>query len=124
MRLLLDSNAFIWWRNGSRRLPRRVASEIESPDNEVIVSVASLWEITIKRALGKLQFLEEFEAVLAAEEFELLSINYRHLRALGSLPSHHRDPFDRLVIAQALTEGIPIATGDRAFAPYGVQIVW
>ena len=67
MRLLLDSNAFIWWRNGSRRLPRRVASEIESPDNEVIVSVASLWEITIKRALGKLQFLEEFEAVLAAD---------------------------------------------------------
>ena len=124
MRLLLDSNALIWWRSGSRRLPRRVAQEIRDPKNDVIVSIVSLWEITIKRALRKLDFLEDFEHLLADEEFELLAISYAHLRSLESLALHHRDPFDRLLIAQATAEGIPIATGDRRFRTYGVQVVW
>jgi PIN domain nuclease of toxin-antitoxin system len=88
------------------------------------VSVTSLWEITIKRALGKLQFLQDFEEVLAEEGFDLLPIGYRHLRALADLPLHHRDPFDRVLIAQAVAERIPIATADRRFAIYGAEVLW
>ena len=124
MRLFLDSNAFIWWRNGSRRLSTRAAIEIRDPHNDVVVSVVSLWEIAIKRALGKLQFLEDFEEVVRTEGFSLLPIGYQHLRQLETLPQHHRDPFDRLLIAQAVAEGIPIATADHRFAAYNVQIVW
>lgn len=125
MRFLLDSNAFLWWRNGSRRLSRQATDAIRDPKNDTAVSVVTFWEIAIKRALGKLHFLEDFEDVVRDEGFILLSITYGHLRALESLPLHdHRDPFDRMIIAQALAEGIPIATADRRFAAYGVQIVW
>jgi len=124
VRFLLDSNAFLWWRNGSRRLSARAAREIRDPANDVVVSIATLWEIAIKRALGKLQFLEDFEEVILSEGFTLLPIGYRHLRQLETLPQHHRDPFDRLLIAQALGEGIPVATADQEFAAYGVQLIW
>ena len=124
MRFLLDSNAFLWWRNGSRRLSKRAGSEIRSPDNNILVSIATSWEITIKMVLGKLRFLEDFEEVIQTEGFILLPISYQHLRQLETLPRHHGDPFDRLLIAQALAEGIPIATADCRFAAYGLQIVW
>jgi PIN domain nuclease of toxin-antitoxin system len=124
LRLLLDTNAFIWWRDGSPRLSQRARDQIGDPDNDIAVSVTSLWEITIKRTLGKLRFLQDFEEVLAEEGFDLLPIGYRHLRALADLPLHHRDPFDRLLIAQALAERVPIATADRSFAVYGVELLW
>jgi PIN domain nuclease of toxin-antitoxin system len=124
VRFLLDSNAFLWWRIASRRLSRSAAIAIREPANEVAVSIASLWEIAIKRGLGKLKFLEDFEDVIREEGFELVSIGYHHLRVLDGLPLHHRDPFDRILIAQALAESIPIATADRQFAAYGVPIVW
>ena len=120
----MDSNAFLWWRNGSRRLSKRAASEIRSPDNDILVSIGTPWEITIKMALGKLRFLEDFEEVIQTEGFIFLPISFQHLRQLETLPWHHGDPFDRLLIAQALAEGIPIATADRRFAAYGLQIVW
>ena len=124
MRLLLDTNPFLWWREGSTRLPAGVSDQIRDPNNEIVVSIASLWEIAIKRALGNLRFPEDFEAVMAEEEFDLLDVTYAHLRALGDLPRHHRDPFDRLLIAQSLAERIPIVTADPAFAAYAVEIVW
>jgi PIN domain nuclease of toxin-antitoxin system len=124
VRLLLDTNAFLWWRSGSRRLAAGVSDQIAATDNEITVSIASLWEIAIKCPLGKLRFPEDFEVVMADEEFGLLAITYAHLRVLGGLPRHHGDPFDRMIIAQALAEGIPIATCDPRFADYGVQIVW
>lgn len=124
MKLLLDTNTFLWWRAGSPGLPARVTDQINNPANEILVSIASLWEIAIKRALGKLRFPEDFEQVMADEEFDLLGIAYAHLRVLGDLPQHHRDPFDRLIISQSLGERIPVATNDGAFAAYGVQIVW
>jgi len=124
VRLLLDANAFLWWRAGSRRLPIRVGDVICAPANDIVVSIVTLWEIAIKQSLGKLGFQEDFEAVMIDEDFDLLPISYRDLKALQALPLHHRDPFDRLLIAQALAEGIPIATNDPAFAAYGVQIVW
>ena len=124
MRLLLDTNAFVWWRDESPRLSERVREEIGDPDNEISISITSLWEITIKRSLGKLRFLQDFEEVLAEEEFTLLPIGYPHLRALAALPLHHRDPFDRLLIAQSISERIPVATTDRRFAGYGVEVLW
>lgn len=114
----------MWWRDGSPRLSARVGDLIRDPANDIVVSVVSLWEIAIKRTLGKLRFPEDFEAVLAEEEFDLLSVTYAHLRALGDLPQLHRDPFDRLLVAQALAERIAVATEDRAFAAYGVAVLW
>jgi PIN domain nuclease of toxin-antitoxin system len=124
VRLLLDSNTFLWWRAGSVKLTERAERMIGDTDNDTAVSVVTLWEIAIKRGIGKLRFLEDFEAVMTEEAFDLLPIGYAHLRTLETLPMHHRDPFDRLLIAQALAEGIPIATGDPVFAAYGVQVIW
>ena len=124
MRLLLDTNSLIWWRNNDSQLRTRAADAVRDPANDIVVSVAALCEIAIKRTLGKLQFSEDFAAMMADEGFQLLPITYAHLQALDALPLHHRDPFDRMMIAQALAEGIPIATADRRFAAYGVQIVW
>jgi PIN domain nuclease of toxin-antitoxin system len=124
VKLLLDTNSFLWWRAGSPKLPAEVGDQIGRPGNEILVSVASLWEIVIKRTLGKLQFLEDFESVLGDEEFDLLNITYAHLRVLSDLPLHHRDPFDRLIISQSLGERIPLVTNDQVFADYGVQVVW
>lgn len=124
MRFLLDTNTFLWWRSGSGRLPTRVSDQIGDPNNDIVVSLASLWEIAIKRMLGKLRFLEDFEEVITDEGFVLLNITYAHLRMLGDLPQHHRDPFDRLLISQSLAERVPIITNDRAFSAYGVGIIW
>lgn len=124
MRLLLDTNALLWWRDGSPRLPDRIGDIVRDPDNDIVVSIVSVWEITIKKTLGKLQFAEDFEEVMADEAFDLLPVTYPHLRRLADLPLLHRDPFDRLLIAQALAERVPVATADRNFAAYGVDIVW
>lgn len=124
MRLLLDANAFVWWVTSSSRLSATAHTAIAAETNEIFVGVGAVWELTIKRSLQKLHFPFDFEAELRNENFRVLSINFEHLRALDDLPLHHRDPFDRLLIAQALAEGVPIATADRRFATYGVQIVW
>jgi PIN domain nuclease of toxin-antitoxin system len=94
------------------------------PANDVLVSIAALWELTIKEASGKLTLPAELETMVAGEGFAVLSISFAHLRWFGALPRLHGDPFDRMMIAQALGEGIPIITVDRQFAAYGVQLVW
>jgi PIN domain nuclease of toxin-antitoxin system len=124
MRLLLDTTAFLWWRDDSPGLPARVSDQIRDPDNDIVVSIASLWEIAIKRGLGKLRFLEDFERVMTEEGFDLLTVTHPYLRVLGELPLHHRDPFDRLLISQSLADRLPIATNNRSFAAYPVEIVW
>lgn len=124
MRLLLDAHSFLWWVAGSARLSDAARDAIADPANDVVIGIGALWEIGIKRSLGKMHFPFDFETVLVAENFGTLPIALAHLRALDALPRLHRDPFDRLLIAQALAEGISIATGDRAFAPYGVKIIW
>lgn len=124
MRCLLDTHVLLWWRDASPLLSPRAAEEIAEGGNEVLVSVASLWEIAIKRRLGKLAFADDFETVLQEERFGLLGISFQHLRGLDTLPPLHRDPFDRLLIAQALTEDVPIVTGDTAFAAYGAKLIW
>jgi PIN domain nuclease of toxin-antitoxin system len=124
MRLLLDANAFVWWVTDSPGLTEKARATIADAANDVVVGIGALWELAIKRSLQKLHFPFDFETVLNDENFQVLAISFAHLRALDALPRHHSDPFDRLLIAQGLSEGIPIATGDRRFAAYGVQIVW
>jgi PIN domain nuclease of toxin-antitoxin system len=124
MRLLLDTNVFLWWRGESPRLSTNVRGAISDPDNDIIVSIVSFWEISIKRRLGKLRFPEDFEEVMAEEQFELLAVNYAQLRALENLPRHHGDPFDRLLIAQSIAESLLIATNDRAFSRYPAEVFW
>ena len=124
MRLLLDAHALVWWLSGSERLGERARDAITDETNDAVVGIGTIWELAIKRSLQKLHFPYDFEAVLSDEGFQVLPISFAHLRVLDSLPLHHRDPFDRLLIAQSLAERIPIITGDRAFAGYSVAIVW
>ena len=124
MRLLVDSHAFLWWSEASPHLSRAARTAIADPANEVMISVAALWELTIKVSSGKLNLPEDLEMMVISHQFSVLPITFRHLRHLAILPRRHRDPFDRMMVAQALAEGIPIATSDRVFASYGVQIVW
>ncbi len=105
------------------RLGPAVRAAIEAPGNAVYVSAASAWEIAIKRALGRLEFpLERFDAVLEAAGLEHLPIRAAHAIAAGSLPRHHGDPFDRILVAQALLEGLVLVSGDAAVAAYEVTV--
>jgi PIN domain nuclease of toxin-antitoxin system len=124
MRLMLDTHVLLWWRDAAKPLSRLAHAEIADGNNEILVSIASLWEITIKRALGKMTFLDDLETVLQEERFGLLAISFPHLRALDALPHLHRDPFDRLLLAQSLAERIPIISSDRRFAGYGASLIW
>jgi PIN domain nuclease of toxin-antitoxin system len=124
MRLMLDTHVLLWWREAARPLSRRARAEIADGNNEILVSVVSLWEITIKRSLGKLTFPDDLETVIGEERFGLLSISFRHLQALDALPHLHRDPFDRLLLAQSLAERLPIVSSDQRFAAYGATLIW
>ncbi|MEA2604345.1 MAG: hypothetical protein QOF89_5337 [Acidobacteriota bacterium] len=128
MRCLLDSQAFLWFIAGDARLSEQAFETISDIENEVLLSIASLWEISIKSSLGKLDlgqsFAELIQHQLVANEIAVLPIDFVHLVGLTGLPFHHRDPFDRLIIAQAMTEGIPVVSSDGAFRDYPVQVVW
>ena len=124
LRLLIDSHAFLWWSDASPALGTTAHGAIADPANEVLVSVAALWELTIKTSSGKLSLPADLETMVASQGFAVLSIKYPHLRRLAGLPRLHRDPFNRMMIAQALAVGIPTATSDRVFAAYGVRVVW
>lgn len=123
VRLLLDTHAFLWWRSLPDRFDPSVRQAIQTAD-VVFVSAASAWEASIKIALGKLRLPESFEAGVADSDFERLPIFFSHAEGVARLPHHHRDPFDRLLIAQALAEGLSLVTHDRRFEPYGVEILW
>ena len=128
MRLLLDSNALIWWVTEPDRLSSTVDREIRNPENQIVVSLASLWEITIKISKGGLPQLGSSIQYLLDEvreqRFELLQLRPEHLLALGRLERHHRDPFDRLLIAQGIAERLPVATSDPGFSKYPVEVFW
>jgi len=89
-----------------------------------MLGIGTLWEITIKRSLGKLRFSHDLEIVVRNEGFGVIGVSFAHLRLVESLPQLHRDPFDRLLIAQSLEDRLPIVTGDRAFAAYGAMLIW
>lgn len=124
MRLLLDTHVLLWWRDDSPHLSLRARAEITAATNEILVSTATLLEIVIKRAVGKLIFPDDLEDIVREETFGLIPISFQHLRQLELLPKLHCDPFDRMLIAQALTERVPLVTNDGAVRAYDVQTLW
>lgn len=128
MRLLLDTNAFLWWIADDARLARRARRAIANRANECLLSVASCWEIAIKASLGKLTLAAPVERFvsdqLAANGCGLLPIDLAHASRVAVLPFHHRDPFDRLLAAQALIEGLALVSADAVFRRYGVRRIW
>lgn len=123
-RLLVDSHVLLWHVLDDSRLGPAPTAAIEADDAEVSVSVASLWEIAIKSALGKLRAPDDLPERVEQLGFELLPVTPEHAWRVRSLPLHHRDPFDRLLIAQAQLERLPILTADPAFGEYDVSVVW
>jgi len=125
VRLLLDSHAFLWWLLDDQRLSARARSAMLEPSTVVYVSAATVWELAVKAALGRLDLggadlVEE----IAANGFAELPITAAHASAAGALPRHHDDPFDRMLVAQAGLEGLHCVTRDPAFAAYGVEVLW
>jgi len=125
MSLLLDSHVFLWWLQDSRQLSRPARRAIGAPTSRVLVSAASIWEIAIKLSIGKLKWREgvTLDGSIAACGFTELPITARHAAGVRNLPTHHGDPFDRLLIAQALLEDLRLVTADEVFARYGVPIL-
>lgn len=127
MRLLLDTHTLLWFYGGDEALPTNLKDFIRNPTNDCYVSIASLWEITIKIGLGKLSIgapITELFSFMERNQFWVLPIELHHLLQLQQLPNHHKDPFDRLIIAQAKAENLPIATKDQFFSYYGLTILW
>jgi PIN domain nuclease of toxin-antitoxin system len=128
VRYLLDTHAVLWAGLDPARLGPAAREVMEDPGNDLLLSVASTWEMAIKRGLGKLSLrmpLAQLVATaLARPGYRLAAIELRHTLAVEGLPPHHRDPFDRLLVAQALTEGWPIVSQDTAFDAYGIERVW
>ncbi len=122
-RLLLDTHVLLWWLADSPQLGPGARALIADPHNAVIVSSASAWEISIKKALGRLEAPDDLDGVVEEEGFEKLAISFFHGERAGELPPLHRDPFDRMLIAQAQAEGLDLVTGDRMLGQYGVKTV-
>jgi len=120
MRLLLDTHALLWWL-ADEGLVDQARDAIADPANLVMVSAASAWEISIKQALGKLTAPDDIERQVGEGGFTPLPITIAHGTAAGQLPRHHDDPFDRMLIAQALAEGLTVVTHDKRFTDYDVQ---
>jgi PIN domain nuclease of toxin-antitoxin system len=127
MRLLLDSHVFLWWLQDSPRLARTARRAITSPASSVFVSAASIWEIAIKLGIGKLRWKAPANVTLdqciRACGFTELPVTARHAAATRDLPPHHGDPFDRMLISQALTEQLRVVTADLTFRAYGVPLM-
>ena len=119
-RLLLDTHVVLWWLTGAA-LDAGVHAMIRDPDNVVLVSVASAWEVAIKQSLGKLEPPEDFADAAGSEGLTLLGIELTHVRAVGHLPHHHRDPFDRMLVAQAQVEQLTLVTRDARLGQYDVR---
>jgi PIN domain nuclease of toxin-antitoxin system len=127
MRLLLDTHMLLWSLADPQRLPQSARDAIESGDNEILFSAASIWEVAIKAQILRLEFGVDAETMIeAAREtrFGELAISAQHAAAVARLPLHHKDPFDRLLIGQAMTEPARLMTADRALAAYSNDLVW
>jgi len=128
MRFLLDTHAFLWFIEGSDRLSAHARELIEDTENERLLSVGSLWEMSIKASLGRLTLRLSFTDLVSKQvlgnDIQLLPIRPAHLDVQKELLFHHRDPFDRLIIAQSIAESIPVVTRDAAFESYSAEVIW
>lgn len=127
MRVLLDTHVWLWALAADRRLRREAREVIQDPDNETLLSVASAWEISIKAAKGKLRLPAPAEVfvpeAIATSPTTILEITLRHVLRSAALPPHHNDPFDRLLVAQAQTEQLPVLTADNVFSLYEINVI-
>jgi PIN domain nuclease of toxin-antitoxin system len=127
VKLLLDTHTFIWWDCDPAQLSPAAAAALRDPANEVFLSVVSVWEIVIKAQLGKLTLrlpLGEVVAQQQANGIRVLEVSLAHVLGVESLPAAHKDPFDRLLAAQAIAEGMELVTADGIFAHYPVRVLW
>jgi PIN domain nuclease of toxin-antitoxin system len=128
VKLLLDTHAFLWFVTGDPQLSKKALDLITEPTNQVLVSPASYWEIAIKVSLGKypltVPFATFFQEGMDGSDMTVLPIEVRHAAVLSSLPMHHKDPFDRMIVSQSIAEQIPIASADAALDAYGVERLW
>ena len=120
MRLLLDTHTFLWWLSDWERISESARAAIADPNNEVLISAVTGWEIGIKKARGRLVAPDNLAAVVEEKRFEHLSLTFAHAERAAALPPHHRDPFDRMLIAQAQAEGLVLVTRDSRIADYEV----
>jgi len=123
MRLLLDSHVLLGWLQGSDGLSAKAIMSIRSRHNDVFVSVATLWQLAIKQSSGKLKINGDLREHVREQRFDELPITGEHAAAVVTLPAHHGDPFDRMLVVQARCEGLTLVTGDRRLAMYDVQIL-
>ena len=127
MQYLLDTHTLLWFLQDDPQLPKKISSRIRNIENNCFVSIASLWEIAIKIKLGKLSIkfpIEIFAVYLADNDLEVLAISFDHISQVLNLDMLHRDPFDRIIIAQGITEDLTILTRDEHFAKYAVKTTW
>ena len=128
MKLLLDTHAFLWFVTSDSQLSATALALIADVDNELFLSPASYWEVAIKVSIGKYPLTVPFETffTMAVEKngIQILAVKIRHAAVLSALPMHHKDPFDRMIAAQALSESIPVVSTDAALDPYGITRLW
>jgi PIN domain nuclease of toxin-antitoxin system len=124
LRLLLDTHAALWWLAGDRRFGERALAALEDDANEVLLSAAVVWEVAIKRSLGKLEAPDDFAPTLLSAGVRPLPVRVEHAAAVERLPWHHNDPFNRMLVAQAGIEGADLVSKDDSLRAYGVPIVW
>jgi len=128
VRLLLDTHAFLWWLAGERTLTRKARAAIESEDNDIFVSAVTAWEIATKFRIGKLPeaavVATNVTGAVAAEGFQELALSMAHAERAGALDGPHRDPFDRMLIAQSLIDGLALVSNEKVFDRFGVTRLW
>ena len=128
MTLLLDSHAFVWWRDKPHKLSPTALTEISNPANKVFLSVVTVWELQIKIALNKFTIKGALDNAVNDEQqnngFKILPVQLSHALYLQNLPPHHKDPFDRLLIAQASVENMTLVSSDTKFSAYSVNLLW
>ena len=128
MRILLDTHAIVWWATGDQRLSRKARVAIANPDTEVFISIASAWEIQTKASLQKLTLTESVDALyrslIIEQDFRMAGIELEDIDHLSKLPPHHRDPFDRMLVAQAIRGDFTLVTKDSIVSSYGALTLW
>jgi PIN domain nuclease of toxin-antitoxin system len=124
LKLLLDTHAALWFLGGDERLSETAKHHLTDDANRVLLSAAVVWEVAIKRASGRLAVPEEYVSLLLGAGVQALPVSLAHAAAVEQLPPHHRDPFDRMLVAQAATEGAALVSRDEALRPYDVALIW
>jgi PIN domain nuclease of toxin-antitoxin system len=124
LKLLLDTHAALWWLSGDARFGEQAAHHLTDEKNQVLLSAAVVWEVAIKRSMGRLDAPEDLAPALLDAGVQALAVTVDHAAAVEHLPWHHRDPFDRMLVAQASIEGAAIVSRDASLRPYGVALIW